>query len=410
MLNRKTMRSIKIILPVGLFTILTACGGGGGGGDNVNRSTVNDHVTPDTGTTTTLTNSSTASATNSSPSPASNSRPSSVVNTAGNASGNSAMLPSGNGTETRPAAGAPSTAASGGMSGSARPPGLIAGTGTSSATSREPGWGSGSGGGIISGAGGESGDIPPAVADAETTWRAGYSGKVVSVDDDFMHVAGLSYSDSIAGNQTDLFTIAVDKDRISVTFADERVKNKLEDFKKDIKELKDIDGSLLAYYGWVSAVSVEKNDRITNSIAGAPYKYALLNLFYAIDQDKAKLPANPAVYVGEFIYTKPGGTLLRTASSAEFSYKDKTIDGSIRDSRGGTLVHWYIDGDKTVHEDGTFNVRLIANTGGMKSGSMQGGFFGEQGQVLAAKAESDGREGNDGGNDEWAAILIAKPK
>lgn len=227
-----------------------------------------------------------------------------------------------------------------------------------------------------------------------------YSGYMVTSDNG-TYGSPSSFSDG----KSSQFTVTVDENKIRVTLNSENpaTKFKLEDPVHGIKELKDVDGSLLGYYGWASSASIEpaRNGTAENE------KYPLLDIFYAIDQTKARLPALAAgqvvQYAGVFQYAQKGQNTMREATHAVFSYQDKKIDGSIRD---GVFAHWVVAGDKTVEDDGTFNIRLESKASGINSGEMQGGFFGKDGQILAAKAESTG--GSD--KDEWAGIFVAKQR
>ncbi|SPW34491.1 Uncharacterised protein [Edwardsiella tarda] len=237
--------------------------------------------------------------------------------------------------------------------------------------------------------------VPPIAA-------ARYDGKAVVSDNGEQKMTSLSGS-SGTERSTNLLTIRVTNNTVVATLITPSISgHSLEDGKIDIKNLKDIDGSLLGYYGTVRATSVEPN---RDGTAGN-MKYPQLNILYAIDENKARLPANNNVqYTGTFQYVKGGDSTIRNSSLAIFSYRDKKIDGRILGDSGITSAHWVVDGDKTVDDDGKFNIRLKSLLSGVASGVMQGGFYGSEGQVMAGSAES---QGVSTGQDEWSGVFIGE--
>ncbi|ECJ2445899.1 hypothetical protein FYU45_25045 [Salmonella enterica subsp. diarizonae] len=204
--------------------------------------------------------------------------------------------------------------------------------------------------------------------------------------------------------EADLVTVRVADNHATVTLKTQRLdRYPLEDGNVSIKDLKDTDGSLLGYYGTVRATSVEPDRDGTRD----KRKYSLLNILYVVDEHKARLPVNNDVqYAGTFQYVKAKDSTIRNGN-AVFHYKDKQINGSIIDDRGRASGHWIVDGDKTVDENGKFNIRLTSNVGAVASGEMQGGFYGSEGQVMAASAESQGASRD---LDEWKGIFVGNQR
>lgn len=379
------MINIKPNFSIALLTLfLTACGGSGGDNSNAGRETINNSTTqpvPSTATAAVTTSPVTTSPVTTSPVTSTASIPASpaittTVNTTSPSSSNS---------------GKPVTAV-------AATDGSVSTGTTASVTatvSRPPGT-----------------DVPVTTPDIRS---AQYEGYTISTDLN----NGLQQTDPFTHNKssasTDLFTITIAENKTSIKLRDKRGSStdtdnsRLEPTSQQIMDLKDIDGSLIGYYGWGSAVDIRPNpDNVSVEV-----KSSILDIFYAINKATSRLPAqNDVQYQGVFLYSKEKEGFIRQAKDAVFHYKDKKIDGSIREYSGSTAVaHWIVDGDKTVADDGTFHIRLTSLSDSIHGGEMEGGFFGKNGQILTANAKSTGGEGDRRDTkDKWQGIFIATKK
>lgn len=425
------MRKAKITFSVSLLTLLlTACGGGGGGGgsSNVNRDTINNTATPPV--------TSSASGTASAGSAATSSDRGSTASSAssGSSSGNTARSPRSPRSPRAPADTSTATSAA-----------VTSGRTASSVDSADT-TALGSGTTVTSTAAPSttvttSPPVPPLVAAATVppkpvppkpvppavspppppvppstsggrvsvagTDDRDYRGTLVLSDADFISMNGLYRSSG--SYSTPLVSITVDREKAIVTLKKTGSTSdviSIDSHDMNIKELKDTDGTLLGFYGSVKAISTERERRNGSGTE----KYPMLDIFYVIDNNKATLPVkNNVQYQGSFLYAM-GASALNETTDAVFAYKDKRITGSIRHFVSGSKrAHWVIPDTSDVNDnsvsvdDATFNVRLRSQLTGVRDGTMSGGFFGKEGQIMAAQAESTG---SDLGTDAWAGVFI----
>lgn len=425
------MRKAKITFSVSLLTLLlTACGGGGGGGgsSNVNRDTINNTATPPV--------TSSASGTASAGSAATSSDRGSTASSAssGSSSGNTARSPRSPRSPRAPADTSTATSAA-----------VTSGRTASSVDSADT-TALGSGTTVTSTAAPSttvttSPPVPPLVAAATVppkpvppkpvppavspppppvppstsggrvsvagTDDRDYRGTLVLSDAGFISMNGLYRSSG--SYSTPLVSITVDREKAIVTLKKTGSTSdviSIDSHDMNIKELKDTDGTLLGFYGSVKAISTERERRNGSGTE----KYPMLDIFYVIDNNKATLPVkNNVQYQGSFLYAM-GAAALNETTDAVFAYKDKRITGSIRHFVSGSKrAHWVIPDTSDVNDnsvsvdDATFNVRLRSQLTGVRDGTMSGGFFGKEGQIMAAQAESTG---SDLGTDAWAGVFI----
>lgn len=425
------MRKAKITFSVSLLTLLlTACGGGGGGGgsSNVNRDTINNTATPPV--------TSSASGTASAGSAATSSDRGSTASSAssGSSSGNTARSPRSPRSPRAPADTSTATSAA-----------VTSGRTASSVDSADT-TALGSGTTVTSTAAPPttvttSPPVPPLVAAATVppkpvppkpvppavspppppvppstsggrvsvagTDDRDYRGTLVLSDAGFISMNGLNRSSG--SYSTSLASITVGREMAIVTLKKTGSTSdviSIDSHDMSIKELKDTDGTLLGFYGSVKAISTERERRNGSGTE----RYPMLDIFYAIDNNKATLPMkNNVQYQGSFLYAM-GAAALNETTDAVFAYKDKRITGSIRNFVSGVkLAHWVIPDASDINDnsvsvdDATFNVRLKSQLTGVRDGTMSGGFFGKEGQIMAAQAESTG---SDPSTDAWAGVFI----
>lgn len=435
------MRKAKITFSVSLLTLLlTACGGGGGGGgnsSNVNRDTMNNTATP------VMTSSASGTASAGSAATASDRGSTASSASSGSSSGNTARSPRsprsprapadtsaatsaavtsgrtassvdsadtttlGSGTAVTSTTAPPTTAPPTTVTATPSVPPLVAATTTPpKPVPPKP--------------------VPPAVSPPPPPVPPPTSGGRVSVagtpDRDYRGALVLSDAGFISMNSlhrssgsysTPLVSITVEREKAIVTLKKTGSTSdviSIDSHERNIKELKDTDGTLLGFYGSVKAISTEKERKNGSGTE----KYPMLDIFYAIDNNKATLPVkNNVQYQGSFLYAM-GAAALNETTDAVFAYKDKRITGSIRHFvSGAKRAHWVIPNASDVNDnsvsvdDATFNVRLRSQLTGVRDGTMSGGFFGKEGQIMVAQAESTG---NDPSTDAWAGVFVGNQR
>lgn len=223
-----------------------------------------------------------------------------------------------------------------------------------------------------------------------------YLGRQTQADGDAM-------SDTdFTGTDGGLFTVTVSGTDVSVTVREKFNTYPLTETEKTVTSLKDTDNSLLGYYGSALAYTTEPN-RTTGSVADQ-IKYNRYNIFYAMNKERARLPDVEASYTGDFVFLVEG---VKHTATALFRYSEKTLDGSIKQNvaGSGTVREWETTTKADVEDDGTFHARLISKKTSISDGEMTGGFFGTNGQVLAATAKSTA-EATD--KEKWQGIVVAE--
>lgn len=162
-----------------------------------------------------------------------------------------------------------------------------------------------------------------------------------------------------------------------------------------INQFIDDSGKLVGYYGKASVVSKEAERRN----GSGDELYHIYNAFYAMEKSMAKLPDINADYKGKFYYYY--GSLPREAT-VSMNYSDKKIAGNIVGSNNNH--HWEIDrSDNNVDDDGKFFVRLNSKSADKEiiGGSLQGGFYGKQGEFLSGHAQATDEA-------QWSGIIGAQ--
>lgn len=222
-----------------------------------------------------------------------------------------------------------------------------------------------------------------------------YQGKQIQADGSIMSIT------DFIGREGGLFTVAISGTDVSVTVREKFNTYPLSETAKKITSLKDTDGSLLGYYGFMSAYTTEPN-RQTGSTADK-IRYPQHSIFYAMNTGQGRLPAVAATYKGDFVFVVDG---VKHTATALFLYSDKTLDGSIKHNvlGSGIVREWETKDKAAVEDDGTFHARLISKKTAISDGEMTGGFFGTKGQVLAAVAKSTD-EATD--KEKWQGIFVA---
>ncbi|EJH8997360.1 hypothetical protein NF634_004555 [Salmonella enterica] len=152
---------------------------------------------------------------------------------------------------------------------------------------------------------------------------------------------------------------------------------------------------LIGFYGQAVGSMVGRDN-----ITGDNDTYNVSSMAYFADENMKKQPEVDATYYGRFLYYYRD---TPNTAVAAIEYKDKKIAGHIHNST--SKQHWDIDKNNIVNEDGSFLIRLISDdTTNTSHGSLNGGFYGSQGEFLVGEAKSDNP---DDSRKHWHGVIGA---
>ncbi|MJE82229.1 hypothetical protein DLN99_23565 [Salmonella enterica] len=152
---------------------------------------------------------------------------------------------------------------------------------------------------------------------------------------------------------------------------------------------------LIGFYGQAVGSMVGRDN-----ITGDNDTYNVSSMVYFADENMKKQPEVDATYHGHFLYYYRG---TPNTAVAAIEYRDKKMSGQIHNNI--SKQHWDIDKNNMVNEDGSFLIRLISDdTTNTSHGSLNGGFYGSQGEFLVGEAKSDSP---DDSSKHWSGVIGA---
>ena len=153
----------------------------------------------------------------------------------------------------------------------------------------------------------------------------------------------------------------------------------------NLTALRDVDGTLLGYYGRVSTQTHLENALDDDDVDKVTDTY-----IYSMDMDKRRLPDIAADYAGKVYYNKAD---IRREANISLHYEDRMVTGSIKGTAAGlnSDVNYIINNDGNVDDNGGFaaTMRHHYQREGSMSGTINGAFYGEGGDVAVGRVALD---------------------
>ena len=155
--------------------------------------------------------------------------------------------------------------------------------------------------------------------------------------------------------------------------------------------LRDVDGSLLGYYGRVSTETHLENAWDEDKVDTVTDTYV-----YSMDMNKRRLPDVAADYNGKVYYNKHE---LQREANISLHYEDRMVSGDIKGTAAGlnSDLHYVMNKNGNVDDNGSFSatMRRHYEREGVISGVINGAFYGEDasvavGEVAMEMGETDG--------------------
>ncbi|MFL1909251.1 hypothetical protein [Plesiomonas shigelloides] len=153
----------------------------------------------------------------------------------------------------------------------------------------------------------------------------------------------------------------------------------------NLQALRDVDGTLLGYYGRVTTQTHFEDVMDEDDIEKITDTYV-----YSMDTEKRRLPEATADYRGKVYYNKHD--LLREADIS-LHYEDRMVTGDIKGTTAGlnSDLHYVLNNNGDVEDDGSFSatMRHHYEREGSMSGVINGGFYGEGGAIAVGDVSLD---------------------